>query len=81
MYSFLVKDGSNRELYVGNQACVLSAKPIECACFIRTSQRIKTPYRSAGLSDQSSSQGWGSDLWEMRLDWETPGRRGHISTG
>lgn len=61
-------------MYVGNTT-------VRSAGLIRASPLIKPPQRSAGLSDQSTSQGWGFDVEEMRLDWETPGRRGRIIAG
>lgn len=57
-------------------------KTILSVGFIRASPLIKSRQRSAGLSDQSTSLlGWGFDVEEMRLDWETPGRRGPIIPG
>lgn len=53
----------------------------QCVGFIRASPLIKLPQRRAGLSDQSTSQGWDFDVEEMSPDWETPGRRGQIITG
>lgn len=66
---------------MGNKTGVSVDACSQCVGFIRASPPIKPPLRSPGLSGQSASQGRGFDVEEMRLDWETPERTGHIIAG